>query len=134
MSCRTSFSTEVRDPNTSTGFIVFECDDDKDQETLSNEEEDTRDEKIEPSHNEDEEPQEYGADTNGALAIHEKPKAHGADVWISKLLDLKYVVASLAEVILPSYKETSRGKTRRRVNKKEEVHGCIVCREAPTEG
>ena len=110
MSCRTSFSTEVRDPNTSTGFIVFECDDDKNLETLSNEEEDTRDEKIEPSHHEDEEPQEYGADTDGALAIHEEPKVHGGDVWISKLLDLKYIVASLAEVILHHTKKHQEGR------------------------
>ena len=50
---------EVRDSDTSTGFIVFEYDDDEDWETLSDKEKDTRDIKIEPSLHEDE-PQEYG--------------------------------------------------------------------------
>ena len=54
-----SFAMEVRDSDTSTGFIVFECDDDEDWETLSDKEEDTRDIKIDPSLHEDE-PQEYG--------------------------------------------------------------------------
>ena len=40
-------------------------------------------------------------------------------VWRSEVLDLRYVNESLAEVILPSYKETSRGKIPRRVKKKE---------------
>ena len=61
---------EVRDLDTSTGFIVFECDDDEDWKTLSSEKKDTRDVKIEPSIHEDM-PQEYGADTEGALVIHE---------------------------------------------------------------
>ena len=50
---------EVRDSDTSTGFIVFECDGDEDWETLSDKEEDTRDINIDPSLHEDE-PQEYG--------------------------------------------------------------------------
>jgi hypothetical protein len=57
--------------------------------------------------------------------IHEELKAHDDNVWRSKLLELRYANASLAKVILQSYKETSRGKTPRKVNKKEEVHGCI---------
>ena len=39
--------------------------------------------------------------------------------WRPEVLDLRYVDESLAEVILPSYKETSRGKIPRRVKKKE---------------
>lgn len=73
-----------------------------------------------------------GADTDGALVIHEKPKAHDDNVWRSKLLELRYTNASLAKVILQSYKETSRGKTPR----SEEERGCAwlhqVCREPPT--
>ena len=65
------FAMEVRDSDTFTGFIAFECDDDKDWETLSDKEEDTRDMKIEPSLHEDE-PQEYGAE--GALVIHDDLK------------------------------------------------------------
>ena len=49
-----SFSMEVRDPNTYTWFIVFEYDDGEDWETPSYE--------------------EYGADTEGALTIHEDLK------------------------------------------------------------
>jgi len=64
---------EVRDLDTNTGFIVFECDDDEDWETLSDKEEDTRDMKIEPSLHEDE-TQEYVADIEGALVIHEDLK------------------------------------------------------------
>ena len=40
-------------------------------------------------------------------------------VWRPEVLDLRYVDESLAKVILPSYKETSRGKIPRRVKKKE---------------
>jgi hypothetical protein len=117
---------EVRGPDTVTGFVVFGCDDDdEDWETLSDEEEDTKDEKIETSLHEDEKPREYGADTNEELVIHDEPIAHDGDVWRSKLLDLRYVDASLAKVIMPSYKETSRQKMLRRVKKKEEVHSCI---------
>ena len=55
-----SFAMEVRDSDTSTRFIVLECDDDdEDWEILSDKEEDTRDIKIDPSLHEDE-PQEYG--------------------------------------------------------------------------
>ena len=36
-------------------------------------------------------------------------------VWRPEVLDLRYVDESLAKVILPSYKETSRGKIPRRV-------------------
>ena len=70
---RAGFSMEVRDPDTSTGFIIFECKDGEDWETLNDEEEDTRNVKVEPSLHEDE-PQEYGADREGALVIHEDLK------------------------------------------------------------
>ena len=70
---------EVRNSDTSTGFIVLECDDDEDWET-PRDEEDTRDEKIKPSLHEDEESKEYEADTDGALAIHEELRAHDGDV------------------------------------------------------
>ena len=63
---------EVRNSDTSTGFIVFERDD-EDWETLSDKGEDTRDMKIESSLHEDE-PQGYRADTEGALVIHEDLK------------------------------------------------------------
>jgi len=46
-------------------------------------------------------------------------------VWRSEVLDPRYVDESLAEVILPSYKETSRGEILRRLKKKDKVHGCI---------
>ncbi|OEL13761.1 Vacuolar iron transporter-like protein 2 [Dichanthelium oligosanthes] len=79
------FSIEVGDPDTSSSFIVFGYDNDEDWEALSNEEEDTKDEKTEPSlHKEGEEPQEYGADANRALAIHELPPwIHSMDPYLS---------------------------------------------------
>ena len=51
--------------------------------------------------------------------------AHDVDVCRSKVLDLRYVDASLTEAILPSYKKTSRGEILRRLKKKDKVHGCI---------
>ena len=127
---------EVRDLDTSTGFIVFECDDDEDWKTLSSEKKDTRDVKIEPSIHEDM-PQEYGADTEGALVIHEDLKTRDE---VKKLRegysfkDLRYANTSRTQVILPSYKEAFREQTTRRVKKKKEMHICTKSREAPTKG
>ncbi|OEL33249.1 hypothetical protein BAE44_0005732 [Dichanthelium oligosanthes] len=57
------FSMEMRDLDTSNGCIVFGYDSDKDLEALSDEEEDNKDDKIEPSpHEDDGEPQEHGKD------------------------------------------------------------------------
>ena len=80
-----SFPMEVRDPNTYTWFIVFEYDDGEDWET--------------PSY------KEYGADTEGALTIHEDLKTRDE---LMKLLegysceDLRNDNMSRAQVILPS--------------------------------
>jgi len=57
--------------------------------------------------------------------IHKELMAHDVDVCRSKVLDLRYVDASLTEAILPSYKKTSRGEILRRLKKKDKVHGCI---------
>ncbi|RLM92240.1 hypothetical protein C2845_PM08G26790 [Panicum miliaceum] len=97
---------EVRGLDISTGFIVFECDDDEDWEALSDEqEEDNRDEKNEPSFHKDEELQEYREDKDGALVVHEDLEEHDKMKKISEgcnCENLRYDNASLA-VILPSY-------------------------------
>ncbi|RLN24990.1 uncharacterized protein C2845_PM07G16470 [Panicum miliaceum] len=93
-------SMEIRDPNISTGFIVFKC---------------------------DEELQEYGEDKYGALVVHEDLEEHDKMKKIPEGCNcekLRYDNISLA-VIMPSYKDPSRGKTTRRVKKKEKMHGCI---------
>jgi hypothetical protein len=64
---------EVRDQDTSDGFVV--CDSNEDWEALSDKKEDIKYEKIEPSLHEDEEPQEHGQDENGALVSYEDLKA-----------------------------------------------------------
>ena len=78
-----------------------------------------------PSLLKDEEPREDDKSANEALVIDEDSKAHGEDVWRSRPPDLRYAITSSAKVILPSFKEASRGQTTRRVRKKGEVHGDI---------
>ena len=121
------FSMEVRDLDTSSGFIISGCDSNEDWEALSDEEEDIKDDKVEPSLHEDEELQDHNKDEDGALVSYKDLKTRDEE---KKLLegcrceDPKYDNASPAG-ILPSYKESSRGRTTRRVKKKEEMHGCI---------
>lgn len=52
-------SKKVRDPDTYSAFLVFGYDSDEDQEALCDEE-DTKDEMIEPSLHGDDETQKYG--------------------------------------------------------------------------
>jgi len=82
----------------------FECDDDEDWETPRDEEEDTRDEKIKPSLHEDE-TQEYVADIEGALVIHEDLKTRDEVKKLQKRYsckELRYANTSQTQVILPS--------------------------------
>ena len=74
---------EVRDPDTYCGLIVFEHDDDEYWETLNDEEEETRDGKIESSIcYEDEELKGYGANNDGALTIHKEQRSHDGGLEI----------------------------------------------------
>jgi hypothetical protein len=67
---------EVRDHDTSDGFIVYDSDSNEDWEALiSDNKEDIKYEKIDPSIYEDEEPQEHDQDENGALVSYEDLKA-----------------------------------------------------------
>nr|TKW14134.1 LOW QUALITY PROTEIN: hypothetical protein SEVIR_5G147400v2 [Setaria viridis] len=68
------FSMKVRDPDTSEGFVVFGYDSDEDWEALSDNEEDIKNEKIEPSLHDDRKPQEHSEDEDGALVIYEDLK------------------------------------------------------------
>ena len=111
-------------------------DDDEDWETISDKEEDTRDMKIEPSLHEDE-TQEYVADIEGALVIHEDLKTRDEVKKLQKgysCKELRYANTSQTQVILPSYKEAFKGQTTRRVKKKKKMHICTKSREARTKG
>ena len=128
------FSVEVSDPNTFEGLIVFGYDSDEDWEAPSDEEEDIKDEKMKPNLHDDDKPQEYGEERHRASVIHEDLEKYDKKKKIlegRRCEDIRYDNTSPANIVLPSYKEASRGKTSRRVKKKEEMHGCIKSMENP---